>query len=109
MQNGKHFKMNIIAGSKVSQNEFTLGEECEMETLNGEKIKVRGAPLATLCFYTLLSPGLPPSRLSLHNSHHGHPISELIPGVRGRETGTTLKEEALNESTPIFQGLSGML
>ncbi|XP_015991809.1 fatty acid-binding protein, liver [Rousettus aegyptiacus] len=39
VQNGKHFKMNIIAGSKVSQNEFTLGEECEMETLNGEKIK----------------------------------------------------------------------
>lgn len=44
MQNGKHFKLTITTGSKVVQNEFTLGEECEMETMTGEKVKVGGAP-----------------------------------------------------------------
>ena len=44
VQNGKHFKFTITAGSKVIQNEFTLGEECEMEFMTGEKIKVGGAP-----------------------------------------------------------------
>uniref|UniRef100_A0A8C0AFE4 Fatty acid-binding protein, liver n=1 Tax=Bos mutus grunniens TaxID=30521 RepID=A0A8C0AFE4_BOSMU len=39
VQNGKHFKFIITAGSKVIQNEFTLGEECEMEFMTGEKIK----------------------------------------------------------------------
>lgn len=60
MQNGKHFKLTITTGSKVIQNEFTLGEECELETMTGKKIKVRGAPQATLCFYTLLSRGFLP-------------------------------------------------
>ncbi|ELK11287.1 fatty acid-binding protein, liver [Pteropus alecto] len=39
VQNGKHFKLTITTGSKVIQNEFTLGEECELEAMNGEKIK----------------------------------------------------------------------
>uniref|UniRef100_A0A8C3W220 Fatty acid-binding protein, liver n=1 Tax=Catagonus wagneri TaxID=51154 RepID=A0A8C3W220_9CETA len=39
VQNGKHFKLTITSGSKVVHNEFTLGEECEMETLTGEKVK----------------------------------------------------------------------
>ncbi|XP_048209507.1 fatty acid-binding protein, liver [Perognathus longimembris pacificus] len=39
VQNGKHFKLTITTGSKVIQNEFTLGEECELETMNGEKVK----------------------------------------------------------------------
>uniref|UniRef100_A0A8D1P474 Fatty acid-binding protein, liver n=1 Tax=Sus scrofa TaxID=9823 RepID=A0A8D1P474_PIG len=39
VQNGKHFKLTITTGSKVVQNEFTLGEECEMETMTGEKVK----------------------------------------------------------------------
>ncbi|XP_043841736.1 fatty acid-binding protein, liver [Dromiciops gliroides] len=39
VQNGKHFKLTITAGTKVLVNEFTLGEECELETLNGEKVK----------------------------------------------------------------------
>lgn len=47
VQNGKHFKLTITTGSKVVQNEFTLGEECEMETLTGEKVKVGGAPSPT--------------------------------------------------------------
>lgn len=55
VQNGKHFKLTITTGSRVIQNEFTLGEECELEAMNGEKIKVRGVPQATFCFYTLLS------------------------------------------------------
>ena len=39
VQNGKHFKLTITSGSKVSKTEFTLGEECELETIGGEKIK----------------------------------------------------------------------
>ncbi|XP_029792145.1 fatty acid-binding protein, liver [Suricata suricatta] len=39
VQNGKHFKLTITTGSKVIQNEFTLGEECEVETMTGEKVK----------------------------------------------------------------------
>ncbi|XP_003799233.1 fatty acid-binding protein, liver [Otolemur garnettii] len=39
VQNGKHFKLTITAGSKVIHNEFTLGEECELESVTGEKVK----------------------------------------------------------------------
>ncbi|KAG8512950.1 Fatty acid-binding protein, liver [Galemys pyrenaicus] len=39
VQTGKHFKLTITTGSKVIYNEFTLGEECEMETMTGEKVK----------------------------------------------------------------------
>ncbi|XP_022360267.1 fatty acid-binding protein, liver [Enhydra lutris kenyoni] len=39
VQNGKHFKLIITTGPKVIQNEFTLGEECELETMTGEKVK----------------------------------------------------------------------
>ncbi|XP_007952289.1 fatty acid-binding protein, liver [Orycteropus afer afer] len=39
VQNGKHFKLTITTGSKVIHNEFTLGEECELETMTGEKVK----------------------------------------------------------------------
>lgn len=54
VQNGKHFKLIITTGSKVIQNEFTLGEECELETMTGEKVKVGAAPL---CHPLLLEPG----------------------------------------------------
>ncbi|XP_062065810.1 fatty acid-binding protein, liver [Lepus europaeus] len=36
VQNGKHFKLIISTGSKVMQNEFTLGEECELDTVLGK-------------------------------------------------------------------------
>lgn len=39
VQDGKHFKLTITTGSKVIKNEFTLGEECELETMTGEKVK----------------------------------------------------------------------
>ncbi|KAM8787289.1 fatty acid-binding protein, liver [Rhynchonycteris naso] len=39
MQNGNHFKLTITTGSKVIQNEFTLGEESELELMTGEKVK----------------------------------------------------------------------
>ncbi|TKC35434.1 fatty acid-binding protein, liver [Monodon monoceros] len=39
VHNGNHFKFTITTGSKVIQNEFTLGEECEIEFLTGEKVK----------------------------------------------------------------------
>ena len=72
VQNGKHFKFTITAGSKVIQNEFTLGEECEMEFMTGEKIKVGVAPFShPLLPELFLEPGprLPPSRLPAHNSY----------------------------------------
>lgn len=68
VQNGKHFKFTITTGSKVIQNEFTLGEECELESMTGEKVKVRVPPRATLCFQNFpgnLAPGLLPQGSSL--------------------------------------------
>ncbi|XP_078534812.1 fatty acid-binding protein, liver [Lissotriton helveticus] len=38
-QSGKSFKVTVTTGSKVLVNEFTLGEEAELETLTGEKVK----------------------------------------------------------------------
>ncbi|MEJ1286651.1 fatty acid binding protein 1 liver [Cricetulus griseus] len=37
--NGKHVKLTLTYGPKVVKNEFTLGEECELETMTGEKVK----------------------------------------------------------------------
>ncbi|CAH7140435.1 fatty acid-binding protein, liver [Phodopus roborovskii] len=37
--NGKHVKLTLTYGPKVVKNEFTLGEECELETMSGEKVK----------------------------------------------------------------------
>lgn len=109
VQNGKHFKLTITTGSKVIQNEFTIGEECELEIMTGEKVKVGNAPPTTLCFRNFpwsLVPGLPSSRLPPHKSHHGYPIPEFTSGVRGRETKTALREEVLRENAAIFPGLS---
>ncbi|NXF94908.1 FABPL protein, partial [Eubucco bourcierii] len=39
VQDGKKFKITVTTGSKVLTNEFTIGEECEMEMLTGEKVK----------------------------------------------------------------------
>ncbi|XP_024599684.1 fatty acid-binding protein, liver [Neophocaena asiaeorientalis asiaeorientalis] len=39
VHNGNHFKFTVTIGSKVTQNEFNLGEECEIEFLTGEKVK----------------------------------------------------------------------
>ncbi|XP_029448933.1 fatty acid-binding protein 1, liver-like [Rhinatrema bivittatum] len=38
-QNNKTFKVTVTTGSKVLTNEFTVGEEAEIETLTGEKVK----------------------------------------------------------------------
>lgn len=40
-QNGDHFKVVITTGPKVLTNNFTIGQETEVETLTGEKVKVR--------------------------------------------------------------------
>uniref|UniRef100_A0A8C3XZJ4 Cytosolic fatty-acid binding proteins domain-containing protein n=1 Tax=Catharus ustulatus TaxID=91951 RepID=A0A8C3XZJ4_CATUS len=40
VQDGKKFKITVTAGSKVLKNEFTIGEESEMELMNGQKAKV---------------------------------------------------------------------
>uniref|UniRef100_A0A8D0GIQ2 Fatty acid binding protein 1 n=1 Tax=Sphenodon punctatus TaxID=8508 RepID=A0A8D0GIQ2_SPHPU len=39
VQNGKKFTVTVTTGTKVLTNEFTLGEEAELETLTGEKVK----------------------------------------------------------------------
>ncbi|NXD96939.1 FABPL protein, partial [Chaetorhynchus papuensis] len=39
VQDGKKFKVTVTTGSKVMKNEFTIGEESELEMLNGEKVK----------------------------------------------------------------------
>ncbi|XP_065592034.1 fatty acid-binding protein, liver isoform X1 [Cyrtonyx montezumae] len=39
VQNGNKFKITVTTGSKVMSNEFTIGEECEMELLTGGKAK----------------------------------------------------------------------
>uniref|UniRef100_A0A3B1K0T0 Fatty acid binding protein 1 n=1 Tax=Astyanax mexicanus TaxID=7994 RepID=A0A3B1K0T0_ASTMX len=39
-QNGDDFKVTVTTGSKVIVNCFTVGQECELETLTGEKAKV---------------------------------------------------------------------
>ncbi|KFR10828.1 fatty acid-binding protein, liver [Opisthocomus hoazin] len=39
VQDGNKFKITVTTGSKVLHNEFTIGEECEMEMLSGEKVK----------------------------------------------------------------------
>ncbi|NXL34608.1 FABPL protein, partial [Glaucidium brasilianum] len=39
VQDGKKFKVTVTTGSKVLHNEFTIGEECEIEMLTGEKVK----------------------------------------------------------------------
>ncbi|XP_013858102.1 fatty acid-binding protein, liver-type isoform X2 [Austrofundulus limnaeus] len=38
-ENGDHFKVTITTGSKVMANEFTIGQETELETMTGEKVK----------------------------------------------------------------------
>ncbi|NXQ16868.1 FABPL protein, partial [Peucedramus taeniatus] len=39
-QDGKKFTVTVTTGSKVVKNQFTIGEESEIEMLNGEKAKV---------------------------------------------------------------------
>ncbi|NWR85746.1 FABPL protein, partial [Furnarius figulus] len=39
VQDGKKFKVTVTTGSRVLKNEFTIGEECEIEMLTGEKAK----------------------------------------------------------------------
>ncbi|XP_062480310.1 fatty acid-binding protein, liver [Pezoporus occidentalis] len=39
VQDGKKFKITVTTGSKVMHQEFTIGEECELEMLSGEKVK----------------------------------------------------------------------
>ncbi|NXX59041.1 FABPL protein, partial [Scopus umbretta] len=39
VQDGKKFKFTVTTGSKIMHNEFTIGEECEMEMVTGEKVK----------------------------------------------------------------------
>ncbi|XP_052538065.1 fatty acid-binding protein, liver isoform X1 [Tympanuchus pallidicinctus] len=39
VQNGNKFKITFTAGPKVMTNEFTIGEECEMDLPTGEKVK----------------------------------------------------------------------
>ncbi|KAJ0019703.1 hypothetical protein NQD34_007272 [Periophthalmus magnuspinnatus] len=37
--NGDHFKVTVTTGTKVMVNSFTLGQESDIETITGEKVK----------------------------------------------------------------------
>ena len=39
-QNGDDFKVTVTTGTKVMVNTFTIGQECELDTPTGEKVKV---------------------------------------------------------------------
>ncbi|XP_043556872.1 fatty acid-binding protein, liver-like [Chiloscyllium plagiosum] len=39
VETGDHFKITVTTGSKVLVNEFTIGEETEIESPTGDKIK----------------------------------------------------------------------
>ncbi|XP_077457056.1 fatty acid-binding protein, liver-type-like [Stigmatopora argus] len=38
-ENGNNFKVTVTTGTKVLVNSFTIGQEAELETITGEKIK----------------------------------------------------------------------
>ncbi|KAF1389312.1 hypothetical protein PFLUV_G00072130 [Perca fluviatilis] len=38
-ENGNNFKVTVTTGSKVLVNTFTIGQEAELETVTGEKVK----------------------------------------------------------------------
>ncbi|XP_012672369.2 fatty acid-binding protein, liver-type-like [Clupea harengus] len=38
-QNGDDFKVTVTTGTKVMVNTFTIGQECELDTPTGEKVK----------------------------------------------------------------------
>ncbi|XP_028270578.1 fatty acid-binding protein, liver-type-like [Parambassis ranga] len=38
-ENGDNFKVTVTTGTKVLVNTFTIGQEAELETITGEKVK----------------------------------------------------------------------
>uniref|UniRef100_A0A8C3RHN2 Fatty acid-binding protein, liver n=1 Tax=Cyanoderma ruficeps TaxID=181631 RepID=A0A8C3RHN2_9PASS len=40
VQDGKKFTVTVTTGTKVMKNQFTIGEESEIELMTGEKVKV---------------------------------------------------------------------
>ncbi|KAM4577592.1 fatty acid-binding protein, liver-type-like [Odontesthes bonariensis] len=38
-ETGDHFKVTITTGTKVMSNTFTIGQEAELETMTGDKVK----------------------------------------------------------------------
>ncbi|XP_076005575.1 fatty acid-binding protein, liver-type-like [Genypterus blacodes] len=38
-ENGNNFKVTVTTGSKVMVNQFVIGQEAELETVTGEKVK----------------------------------------------------------------------
>ncbi|XP_061674299.1 fatty acid-binding protein, liver-type-like [Syngnathoides biaculeatus] len=38
-ENGNDFKVTVTTGTKVLVNSFTIGQEAELETITGEKVK----------------------------------------------------------------------
>ncbi|NWU41497.1 FABPL protein, partial [Hylia prasina] len=40
VQDGKKFTLTVTTGSEVIKNQFTIGEECEFQMMNGEKKKI---------------------------------------------------------------------
>ncbi|XP_037114705.1 fatty acid-binding protein, liver-type-like [Syngnathus acus] len=38
-ENGNNFKVTVTTGTKVLVNSFTIGQEADLETITGEKVK----------------------------------------------------------------------
>lgn len=86
VQNGKHFKLIMSAGPKVTQNEFTLGEECELDTVMG-KVKVGGSP-STHPLLPEFSLNPDPAFPVSHHSHHRCVITGAIIGWERHKVST---------------------
>lgn len=43
-ESGNNFKVTVTTGSKVLVNTFTIGQEADLETVTGDKIKVSQDP-----------------------------------------------------------------
>ena len=48
-ENGNNFKVTVTTGSKVLVNTFTIGQEAELETVTGEKVKVSQHTQFSVC------------------------------------------------------------
>uniref|UniRef100_A0A8C5HAG4 Fatty acid binding protein 1b, tandem duplicate 1 n=1 Tax=Gouania willdenowi TaxID=441366 RepID=A0A8C5HAG4_GOUWI len=48
-ENGDNFKVTITTGTQVLSNNFTIGQESELDTMTGGKVMVSENTLSVLC------------------------------------------------------------
>ncbi|RXM91179.1 Fatty acid-binding protein 1, liver [Acipenser ruthenus] len=96
VQDGNSFKVTVTTGNKVLVNEFTVGQEAELETITGEKIKHCSSVLP-LCFADSHHPasGLSLSRRDPDRVEGWH----CHPAVRQRRLNDRLRAHRSTPST----------